>query len=159
MFLLDMLDNMPRLRLSTDHIKFVLWILRELRVDGVPSFKAFRKMQAKSSTLTNIQTHLHWSPIGNVFYQNSVPNLLALDWANPETRPYIEEYPIRSQTVSESYHSRKWTHEIDAELQAPMWAAHHSRKHYFLGEMAALSDGRRVVPLAWFRYCSHGEVC
>ncbi|KAH9947866.1 hypothetical protein B0H21DRAFT_851701, partial [Amylocystis lapponica] len=115
-------------------------------------------MQVNLAALTKIHTRLHRSPVGNVFYQNSVPDLLALDWANPETRPYIEEYPIRSQTVSESYHSRKWTHEIDAELQAPMWAAHHSQKHYFLGEMAGLSDGRRVVPLAWFRYCSHGEV-
>jgi hypothetical protein len=36
MFLLDLLDSMPRLRLSTDQLKFVLWMLHEL---GVPSGK------------------------------------------------------------------------------------------------------------------------
>lgn len=81
---------------------------------------------------------------------------MSQDWSNPQVRPFIEEYPIRSRTIGEAYHSHKWVHEIDPALQAPMWAD--GRKHYYIGELAALRDGRRVVPLAWYRYKSQGEV-
>ncbi|OBZ68521.1 hypothetical protein A0H81_11586 [Grifola frondosa] len=56
MFLLDMLDNMPRLRLSSDHMKFILWILKEVGVHGVPSFNSFRKRQDQIKKLGG--THL-----------------------------------------------------------------------------------------------------
>lgn len=78
MFLLDMLDNMPRLRLSTDHLKFIIWMLKELGVAGVPSFKALRKMQDSLNKSLNIRTQFSRAPTGNVFYQNNVPDLVAL---------------------------------------------------------------------------------
>ncbi|KAH9925298.1 uncharacterized protein B0H18DRAFT_933788 [Fomitopsis serialis] len=140
---------MPRLRLSTDHLKLFIWALNELGVSDVPSFKRFRETQDRLTKLSNVRTNLRKSPEGEPFYQNSIPDLLGLDWANPEIRPWIEEYPVRSTRVSESFHSGKWVEKIPSEMQAPMWAD--GGKHYYLGELAQLADGRFVIPQAWFR--------
>ena len=78
MFILDMLDNMPRLRLSTDHLKLFIWALNELGVPDVPSLKRFRDMQDRLTKVTNVRTTLKKSPQGEPFYQNSVPDLLGL---------------------------------------------------------------------------------
>ncbi|KAH9910220.1 uncharacterized protein B0H18DRAFT_1090055 [Fomitopsis serialis] len=89
MFILDMLDNLPRLRLSSDHFKVVLWALRELGVSGVPTFSKFRKTQDHLNHQTcGVHTDVKHSPQGDIFYQNRVSDLLALDYANPQTRPH-----------------------------------------------------------------------
>lgn len=78
MFLLDLLDNMPRLRLSDDHMKFIMWIMVELGVPNVPSLKALRKMQDTLDKNINVPTNQHLSMAGNVFYMNSCIDLCAL---------------------------------------------------------------------------------
>ena len=55
MFLLDILDNMPHLRLSDDHMRSVLWMLRELDVPDTPSFYALRETQKKLADEMDIQ--------------------------------------------------------------------------------------------------------
>ena len=45
LFFLDLLDNMPRLRLSDDHMKAIIWVMRECGTPDVPSFYALRKKQ------------------------------------------------------------------------------------------------------------------
>ncbi|KAJ7718672.1 hypothetical protein B0H16DRAFT_1739980 [Mycena metata] len=42
---LDILDNLPRLRLSSSQLKMILWIMKECGAKDVPSFNAFRAMQ------------------------------------------------------------------------------------------------------------------
>ncbi|EMD40045.1 hypothetical protein CERSUDRAFT_45768 [Gelatoporia subvermispora B] len=147
---------MPRLRLSTDHVKFIIWILKQLGVTNVPNFKTFRHKQAQLNRAMPIQTQLKRSPRGPVFYQNNIRDLLALDWANPECRASLEEYPVRSAITSESCHSQKWTRDIPAHIQAPMWA--NGRQHFFLGELTQLDNLQLVVPLAWYRKETHGNV-
>lgn len=77
MFVLDLLDNLPRLRLSSDHFKVFLWALRELGVRDVPSFKRFRRQQKKINELGGIHTDAKRAPQGEVFYQNRVADLIA----------------------------------------------------------------------------------
>lgn len=78
MFILDLLDNLPRLRLSTDHFKVILWALRELGMRSVPSMARFRKMQQSLQRQCAIRTDLKHSPEGNIFYQNRIADLIAL---------------------------------------------------------------------------------
>ncbi len=73
-----MLDNMPRLRLSDDHLKFILRILKELDVPDVPSFKSFRKLQSTLDDDISITTIQNVSPAGNVSYSNSLVSLIAM---------------------------------------------------------------------------------
>ncbi|KAH9922979.1 uncharacterized protein B0H18DRAFT_878929, partial [Fomitopsis serialis] len=78
------------------------------------------------------------------------------DYANPQTRPHVEIYPIRTSTISETYHTKRLVHDMDPELHTPMWAQGHT--HWYIGELAMLASGKLVIPHTWYRYQSQGEV-
>jgi hypothetical protein len=70
MFLLDAIDNLPRLRVSGSFMKVLLWLLRELGIKHVPSFDALRKKQKLLREETGVPT-IHWmSPKGNTYSFN-----------------------------------------------------------------------------------------
>ena len=70
MFLLDYLDSLPRLRLSDDHLKTILWVMKECGTPNFPSFTALRRMQAKLAAEMGMQSKRHTSTLGNEFYNN-----------------------------------------------------------------------------------------
>jgi hypothetical protein len=76
MFMLDMLDNLPRLRLSDDHMKAIIWVMRECGTPDVPSFYALRKKQQELASQL-VPTKCHISSTGNQFYMNSPGSLFA----------------------------------------------------------------------------------
>jgi hypothetical protein len=78
MFYLDYLDNTPRNRLSDDHMKAVIWTMKQCGTPNVPSFKALRKMQAKLACEVGIQSQHHTSALGNQFYMNHPAKILGL---------------------------------------------------------------------------------
>ena len=78
MFLLDVLDNMPHLRLSDDHMKSVLWMLNELSVPDTPSFYALRETQKQLAEDMDIQPREHISALGKKFHAVAPEDLLAL---------------------------------------------------------------------------------
>lgn len=75
--MLDILDNLPRLRMSSNLFKMVLWVLKESGHSNVPSYEAFRKMQANLQKKCGSQPAQHNSALGNVFYVNSIPESIA----------------------------------------------------------------------------------
>jgi hypothetical protein len=78
MFMLDLLDHLPRLRLSDDHLRAVIWIMRECGTPDVPTFSALRKMQSKLDSEVGLASQHHTSSLGNHFYMNHPAKLLAL---------------------------------------------------------------------------------
>ena len=78
MLLLDVLDNMPHLRLSDDHMKSVLWMLKELDVPNTPSFYGLRETQKKLAQEMDIQPHEHISALGEKFHAIAPEDLLVL---------------------------------------------------------------------------------
>ena len=78
MLLLDILDNMPHLRLSDDHMKSVLWMLKELNVPDTPSFYRLRETQKKLAEEMDIQPREHISTLGTKFHAVAPEDLLAL---------------------------------------------------------------------------------
>ncbi|KAI0935086.1 hypothetical protein AcV7_003988 [Taiwanofungus camphoratus] len=66
MFMLDLSDNLPRLRLSDDQLKMILWIMRECGTPNVPSFAALRKKQIGLARNMSIKTVMSpvafWAP-------------------------------------------------------------------------------------------------
>jgi hypothetical protein len=78
MFMLDLLDNLPRLRLSDDQLKTIIWVMRECKTPDVPTFSVLRKKQAELTKDVNIRTMGHLSARGNEFYMNHPAQLLAL---------------------------------------------------------------------------------
>jgi hypothetical protein len=72
MYILDLLDSMPRLRLSGATMKSILWALKALNVPDVPSFRQLRSVQKALAQKINISPSRHESAMGNIFYQNSL---------------------------------------------------------------------------------------
>ncbi|KAF8066040.1 hypothetical protein FPV67DRAFT_1653670 [Lyophyllum atratum] len=148
LFLLDTIDNFPRLRISESLMRVLLWLLRELGVSNVPSFDLLRKTQKKLREDSGVPT-VHWmSPKGNAYSFNDVGAIIANDWSNPLVRPHIKRYPVipPGGVISEVWHAEKWR-EIDRHFMSPMYDD--GIRHYFIDELAQLKNGEFVIPLRW----------
>lgn len=86
MMLLDILDNLPRLRMSSNHFHLVLWILKECSLKNVPSYSSFRKMQSNLKKLCGSSPKSYTSSIGNLFYVNDMR----------ETIARVSSYPLKT---------------------------------------------------------------
>ncbi|KAF5372390.1 hypothetical protein D9615_009298 [Tricholomella constricta] len=151
MFMLDLLDNLPRLRLSDDHLKSILWVMRECGTPNVPSFYALRKKQAFLRESVGLKSRPHSSTMGNHFYMNHPVDLLALDWANPFVRKFIHVYPEITTTISETWQAAKYVEEVDIDDLSPMWAdwSNAPHRHFYIKELAQCANGDFVIPLKW----------
>lgn len=78
MFMVDLLDSLPRLRLSDDQLKLILWVMRECGTPDVPVFSALRKVQDKMIEDLGIRPTRHVSALGNEFYANNPAQMLQL---------------------------------------------------------------------------------
>ncbi|RXW15157.1 hypothetical protein EST38_g10696 [Candolleomyces aberdarensis] len=150
LFLLDAIDNMPRLRVSVGLMNVILWLLREAGVRDVPTATSFRKMQESLRKEKGVET-VHWtSPKGNAFSFNSPTDIIANDWTNPEVRRHIRRYPVlpKDGVVSEIWHGEKWQRTLDRHALSPMFD--NGQRHYYIDEPARMKDGTIVIPLRWF---------
>jgi hypothetical protein len=77
MILLDILDNLPRLQMSSSQFKMILWLLKECRINNVPSFDAFRQLQHRLHNECGSEPTMHTSSVGNIFYVNDVRQSIA----------------------------------------------------------------------------------
>ena len=92
MFLLDALNNFPRLRVSDAHTKVFLWVLSQSGVYDVPSLKELWKMQEHLWAESGVPTEQFKSPQGIIFYQNDIRDIIArvcasesnIHWATTE---------------------------------------------------------------------------
>ncbi|KAF7768433.1 hypothetical protein Agabi119p4_7676 [Agaricus bisporus var. burnettii] len=158
MFLLDMMDNLPRLRISSSIMKLILWLLRASGVENVPSYKMLRKTQTEIRDETGVLTIHRKTPKGKAFSFNDPRALVGNDWSNPITSPQIRMYPVipRDGVISEIWHASKWRQELDRHLLSPMYAE--GNTHYYIDEPALLKDGRMVVPVRWLENKADGKI-
>ncbi len=77
MALLDILDNLPRLCLSTNHMQMIIWLLWEVGAADVPSYKALWKLQASLCEECGSSPKAQTSGLGNHFYMNDVRESIA----------------------------------------------------------------------------------
>ncbi|KAI0054541.1 hypothetical protein BV25DRAFT_1922595 [Artomyces pyxidatus] len=145
-FLLDMLDNLPRLRMS------------DTQLDA-------EKLRLQTATPTT----KHTSAEGNVFHTNPIPAQIAevspsrfllvlrlplaplQDIANPLVCPEIVRYPeiTRGGIVSESWQADKLTHDVGLHELSPMVIQ--SGQHFYVNELAQCDDGSYVIPFRWIK--------
>ncbi|THU95803.1 hypothetical protein K435DRAFT_819604 [Dendrothele bispora CBS 962.96] len=151
--MLDLLDNLPRLRLSDDHLKAIIWAMQECGTPNVPTFSELRKVQSSLTREFELTSRHHQSAMENHFYMNHPASLLALDWANPLVRKHIHVYPEVSPVVSETFHAAKWLEEVDLDELSPMWADWDSplerHRHFYVKELAKTAQGVYIMPLRW----------
>ncbi|KAF7296426.1 hypothetical protein HMN09_01113000 [Mycena chlorophos] len=149
MFLLDILDNLPRLRISSSLMRVFLWMLREAGASDVPSFDRLRATQKKIRAEAGIPSIPCLSPLGNVFFMNDPRAIIQHDWANPNIRKFIQLYPEvpKDGVIREIWHAEKWRMGMDLDMLSPMYDA--GRAHFYVNELARTRDGSLVVPIRW----------
>ncbi|GBE88301.1 hypothetical protein SCP_1301160 [Sparassis crispa] len=135
LFMLDLLDNLPHLRLSDDQLRAIIWVMP----------------QARMTCDMALKTEAHTSSLGNQFYMNHPSTLFALDWANPLIRPFIHVYPEASKVIGEFWQAAKWLEEVDYDDLSPMWAdwEKNSHRHFYVKELAQLETREYVIPVRW----------
>jgi hypothetical protein len=70
--LLDILDNLPWLCISSNQLKMVLWLLKQCKVAGVPLYSRFRKLQDHLCGLCRSKPQDYISGMGNRLFVNDV---------------------------------------------------------------------------------------
>jgi hypothetical protein len=78
MFLLDTLDNLPRMRILNSLMNVFLWILHEGGACNVPSLYHLRQVQASLRKLTGVPTTQHKSSKGDVYSMNDPHTQVAM---------------------------------------------------------------------------------
>jgi hypothetical protein len=76
-FLLDTIDNLPRLRISSLLMKVILWLLQEIGVTTVPSFARLRSIQKQINQEQIVRTVQWMSPKGNAYSFNDPTAIIA----------------------------------------------------------------------------------
>lgn len=90
-------------------------------------------------------------------YVNDPRDIVALHWANAYVRPHIDLYPTYSDAKDVSKPLREiWDGEkfdtLPSSALPPMWEHPQSKKHFYVGEMAAERFFLRAwIPLRWLR--------
>ncbi|KAF8809707.1 hypothetical protein BYT27DRAFT_7222301 [Phlegmacium glaucopus] len=145
MFLLDTLDNLPRMRISNSLMNVFLWVLREAGTHNVPSLYHLCQVQASLQKSSGVPTTQHKSPKGNIYSMNDPWTLVAMDWANPTVCDYICRYPVipLDGVISEVYHAQKWRKDVDQHTLSPMYDA--GDRHYYIDELVPLKDDAYVI--------------
>ncbi|THU81998.1 hypothetical protein K435DRAFT_823322 [Dendrothele bispora CBS 962.96] len=147
--LLDIIDNLPRLRLSTAHFKLILWLLNQAGVQHVPSYDAFRKTQEELTSMCASEPVHCVSSVGNHFYVNDPRETIKQQFANPEVAQHFNFYPEETdESISEVWQAERWK-EYDPSDLTPMYSS--NGKQFYINEVAMLHDDRLVIPLLWVK--------
>ncbi|KAJ7691617.1 hypothetical protein B0H17DRAFT_1159782 [Mycena rosella] len=139
--LLDILDNLPRLWMSSNQLKMILWILKQCNVASVPSYSAFRGLQDHLRGLCGSEPKAYTSSIGNRFFVNDIRESVARDFSNPEVVKHLNFYPEEtSGPISEEFKP--------SEL-IPMYSQ--GLRQFYIEEVAELQSRKMVIPLVWIK--------
>ncbi|KAK7012712.1 hypothetical protein R3P38DRAFT_3587825 [Favolaschia claudopus] len=146
--LLDIIDNLPRCRFTSDQMNIVIHFARQLGVPNIPSLKGLRKIQQKLQSSCGSEPTKVDSPQGNVFYMMDIRETIARDLTNPLVAPHLHLYPEQDtkKPISETFQAERWM-EYNPEQLTPMFSKGHKR--FWIEELARCADGTFVIPHSW----------
>lgn len=150
--------------------------MRECGARDVPSFKAFRAMQAHIRNVSGVSVTASTSDIGNVFYTTDIRDLVSKvniidfsfnnhhimcgpvqDFANPEVAPSLQRHPedVVGGSISEMWQvpNGRW-HELPRDKLMPSILV--GMKRFYIDEVAGRKDGTWVIPVIWIE--QNGEI-
>ena len=115
MFWLDILGNLPRLRLSEAHMKIVLFIMKQTGSKHVPPYSALKRMQQAMNQVSAAPTVRRTSEFGNTFFTNDPCATFAMASPLPLLHPLADNVCRNFQT---RMLRRRW-HSTRNEIHAP----------------------------------------
>ena len=76
LFLLDLLDSLPRLRLSDSQFEAILFVMKQVGGQNVPSLKTLRRLQQRLRSMS-VPTAKIQTGQGNIFHINDIAKQIA----------------------------------------------------------------------------------
>jgi hypothetical protein len=113
LFLLDWLNNMPCHRISSSLMKAILFVLREGGANNVPSFSHLQRTQVAIRETFAVDTLRFESQNGNIFFMNSIPQIIARVSHTIKSSPFLanrliglheSSYCIKDSALSRAAH-------------------------------------------------------
>ncbi|KAJ4492105.1 hypothetical protein C8J55DRAFT_533997 [Lentinula edodes] len=147
--LLDLISNLPRLRLSSAHFKLILWLLRDSGVPNVPSYYAFQKMQAELQKTCGHEPQPFKSVMGNYFYVNDPRDAVKRNFANPQVAKHMNYYPEEVEGPISEVWQAGCHKEYHPSKHTPMLSM--AGKQFYIEEVAMLNNDRLVIPRCWIK--------
>ncbi|KAJ3783463.1 hypothetical protein GGU10DRAFT_389082 [Lentinula aff. detonsa] len=121
--------------------------MRNSNPKEVPSYKALREEQAKLRDLCGIQSIQYKSQQGDIYYLNDIANIMKKNFENPEIAPHIMYYPEDTDGAPRSEFTQFARLREKPEQLTPSFQK--DNKHFYVNELASLSNGCLVIPLIW----------
>jgi hypothetical protein len=169
MFMLDLLDQLPRLHLSDDQLKTIIWVMKECNTPNILNFSSLRRKQTLLAKALTLEPEQCTSALGNEFSFNDPAKFFPLvrlldcvhctvlshksqDFANPLVRPHMALLPKLQDPVTDFTQCGKWTREIDNAYMTPVWAnwQSFSAPQFYVNELAQLHGANcYFVPKKW----------
>ena len=153
-FLLDMLDHVPRMKISDRMMELIIWLLKQCKIEGVPSLKHLREMQKSLRETYGIRTRKFENADGLAYYVTNIGDVIARDWSNKAIRSQIQIYPeipTPEFPFSEIWHGEKWRREVNQRHLCPHWEDKARSKWYYVGEICGDRFGRFYIPTRWLQ--------
>ncbi|KAJ3859601.1 hypothetical protein EV359DRAFT_75548 [Lentinula novae-zelandiae] len=147
--LLDLISNLPRLRLSSAHFKLILWLMRDSGVPNVPSYYAFQQMKAKLQKTCGSEPQPFKSVVGNYFYVNDPRDAVKKNFANPQIAKYMNYYPEEVEGPISEVWQAECHKEYHPSKHTPMLSL--AGKQFYIEEVAKLNDNHLVIPKCWIK--------
>ncbi|KAI0689246.1 hypothetical protein C8T65DRAFT_731047 [Cerioporus squamosus] len=145
----DILFSSPHLKFSRAQQEAILAWGKAMGGRDIPSLYRLDKFQREALEAVGNPTVKVGTASGNVFYMNSIREILRKHYAHPETRRKIRKYPeFTGARVSEVWHSEKWLVDAPDAILTPM--IRHQGQDYYVNELAACAGGRWFIPTRFF---------
>ena len=147
-FFLDVLDHIPRVRISDRMLRLIMWLLKKCDVYGVPSFNELRACQQRLQGKHGITTSAFSKEGKKDLHVNDPRDIVGKDWSNPSIRKHLQLYPDINQSgeISEIWHGSKWA---ESKHMPPMWE-NRQGVFFYVGE--ACGDGENLwKALRWWQ--------
>ena len=139
------LDNMHRHPISDEVLKGMILACRLLGSHIVPSLDAIKKVRKRLQAASQVEVK---GVLGNLYYANSLSDVVRQDFANPDIRRHLQLYPRRGFGLS-TILDGAWRDDRD-RLRAPMVVLP-GRQHVYLREPIVLKDGKLVLTTMWLQ--------
>ncbi|KIK76239.1 hypothetical protein PAXRUDRAFT_18355 [Paxillus rubicundulus Ve08.2h10] len=149
-FAMHLLFSSPRLCFSEAQKKSVLSWVTALGVTGVPSLYSLKKIQEQIKNLFGNLTEKVTATSSNIFYLNSISKALAMDFANPLTCFFIQDYPKEGEgQMSQVHHRYKMLEGLPEDLAPPCVCI--NKKIFFINELLQQASRHYFIPKKYFQ--------
>ncbi|TBU51622.1 hypothetical protein BD310DRAFT_953181 [Dichomitus squalens] len=147
----DILFSSPELCFSRSQKEAILAWGRALGAQDVPSLYKVEKFQSEALEAYGNPTKRIQTSSGHVFYQNSIHDHIAKQYAHPNVREHIKAYPVFNRgRVSEAFHASKWLTEAPVDVVTPMVRI--GDQDFYVNELTYCKGDAWCIPIRFFEF-------